>query len=400
MKTLNGIVLITFLTLLWSSCKKDEITEFDRKYSVIKIYNDTIGDPSNGSARIIAGNNRLYMTYGKGSIFINGNDVFTSKLLVTDLEGNFITTASLPDGLGLGDILVLDDGSVWIAAINPNDFSTSTIYLLHYTADASLISLDTIVPGFCATTGCVGFDLYYNLRLCRSVNGNPLLYGVFYDANSQNRGYMLECDSNGKELWSKALDHLIGGCIATADGGYLYNFGDNIAVQIGLTKCDAQGNVLWSNSNDAPGGNYNVRYLIPTIAGNFLELIYYWNGANYVTDLYQLDSNGDTLNSIQLGKSTGHFVNALISRDDGSIFTIANDLYEGSVSSNGLFDQFNTYYTELDADLKIKNNDYFQQLSTDLIVSACKMPDGRIACFGIYQSFHRDYYKPELIIIN
>jgi len=382
------------------SCKKDSLTTSDSVFSLMRVFDDTLGDPSSAATRIIAGNNRIFMAYGRGSIYVAGDNIYHTTLLVTDNKGNLINRDTLPVGLTTGDLLVLDDGSLLIAAYYLADGYNNNIYLFHYNENGEKISVNALVPDFLNSTGFRGYELYNAVHLNRSINGNPLLCGAFFDSTYYVRGYMLECDVNGNQLWSKTIYGVIYDCIATSDG-YLYTM-PYAASTISLVKTNATGDSLWAKTYAIPTTySINPKQIIRSANGNYMFSVNPDQGYYSPFVMIQTNENGDSLSSIVIGKEGEfHYSGGLVPRADGGVFAIMNGGWEGTFLPGGTFTRVNTEYADMNADLEIMKEGNFQKYTTDIITAACETSDGRIACFGIIQSYHQNYYKPELIIIN
>jgi hypothetical protein len=59
-----------------------------------------------------------------------------------------------------------------------------------------------------------------------------------------------------------------------------------------------------------------------------------------------------------------------------------------------------TDFVSVGASLDILDRFKFQDYTTDFILSSCITPEGKLACFGVMQSFKNEYYKPVLIQFN
>jgi hypothetical protein len=83
-------------------------------------------------------------------------------------------------------------------------------------------------------------------------------FGNFADYSST---YIIKLDENGNKLWEKAYSTTVGGltaqwaCPAHGDGGFLFGGGE-CGLKFYATRCDANGDVVWTHQFHALSGQY------------------------------------------------------------------------------------------------------------------------------------------------
>lgn len=118
-------------------------------------------------------------------------------------------------------------------------------------------------------------------------------------------------------------------------------------------------------------------------------------------NIYEINSMGDSVNAVALALDQ-NIATILLPENDGGSFVLMNThgsmIYSGG--GDGVFNQTNSMHMSLNSGLSIVDKGYFQTQTTDFITCACKTSDGKTACFGMIQSYNKNYYVPELIILN
>lgn len=405
------------------SCKKDTVKNINLGLNLIKVFDDSLAKADNESMRICAGKDRLYMTYGVANAlnYINGSiniEIARCKLMVTNNKGELIWKYSLPDNIEMGSLIELNDGGCLVAASNKNgyydNFNPKLLFLFRFTKNGQLYSTDSIsAPG--SATASTSFK---EQNLFQMPNGNILIYGSFfkYDASeNQDYGFACEYNLNGSVSWIKSYQYpfaannmstKLTGCQATADGGYIF-VGDinevltwNIAYsKIFVLKTNAVGDTIWTKFFNNKQSAW-CRNIIPSANGNFWFAFNSTINDKVIMNLYEVNSNGDSINSKTIDVNHPNYVSVILSKD-GGIFTLLNTVqYAIPYYQAFNYSQINTMYLQLKADLSISKKGTFQNSSNDLLVGACKTSEGSIACFGLMQTYMKGYYKPELIILK
>jgi len=260
-----------------------------------------------------------------------------------------------------------------------------------------------------------------------SVAGNNLIFGTFdaslSDADNYYRSFIIECDNSGNTFWAKQYyfpqsspeaTQLTDGVI-TPDGGYLFcGYITCTTSKFFLMKTDARGDTLWTKFYISGKMDATTNLITPYAAGTS-SLIALNNGnymlfngpsplgsdnsANQSAWIYTISSTGDSLNSTQINYQPGNYPAWAVKENSGNVFALMNLTNGLEYSGNGFIQQ-NANYVSLSPGLSILSQGYFQTRYTDYFQSLCLTSGGNIACFGMIQSLGKDYYKPELIIIN
>ena len=406
---LNLNLLSILVLLIITGCTKSDLPDLITSYNKVKLYDDTLPDPRNRALRIAAGNNRLFMNYCydfEKFQFVNGVSTIPppprNQWMITDNEGNLIKRDSFPTGLTMADVVFLNDNSIMAILYNAHSgFSGNNYELLyfHFDQNGQKISGDTLtLPAGITLTG-PSMDDHQLVHLIQSLNGNPFLYFETYDQQTYAQFSLAgELNTDGSFEWYKTYaDIKITGGISTQDGGYIFvgsDVGDYYNTLPGfafIMKTTADGDSLWTKTYDALNPA-NVKIT----AGDNGNYFFCFNDVDFL--VYEVNATGDSLNAFVINEVGTNLPAAIVSKD-GGVFTLINKDLTIYVAAS-LTDQVNTHFICLDAGLNITQKGLFQKETSDMIFACCKTSVGKIACFGIIQSYNRRYYKPELIIVN
>jgi hypothetical protein len=376
---------MALLFLFFGSCKKSDDTVANSRYQLIKVLDDKISEIQNSNYMLAAGSDRYYLIYQVDLL----NET-RSVLVVTDRSGTVVNRDTLPSGINISDVTVLDDGSAWVAGYL---FCCPNVYVFHYDQDAIRLALYNVyIPGIDL------LSLYGGPRLGQSLNGNVIIFGNYFSSSGFTPyGYMAEADQEGNVLWSKKLSEPISSCTATTDNGYLvasYVSDTTGGIDIYLVKTNATGDSLRANKIREHAVQAGIGNIVRT-AGNTYQVDYWEEQPSYVNTIVEANGNGDVLNSRSFDNARS---GQLISRNDGRTVLLLPP-YAFS-SSNAVTVRKSTVFITVDASLHLLERFDFQDVTTDYILSACNTPEGKVACFGVIQPQGGDYYKPVLIVLE
>ena len=424
----NGIAFLSFVLIVYSfcSCRKSELLFPDTGIRNLKVFDDTTASAENPSLKIAAGNNQLFMVYGNGapSILVGGA-IFTldhrAKIISTDLNGSLLWQHELDYNLDIGDVVALQDGGCILAAYDywgTTDHDQQHIYLTRFDAGGNKTLSDSItLPASLSTN-----YFLYPMGCCRAVNGNIILFGTIYDANdpvNSTKPYVGEYNLSGGWNWIKWYKFLsnasnesttITSGVATNDG-YLFTaianeYAPGSSSSALIFKTNFSGDSTWSMkqqaTKDAWVGNsavsYNGEIYFAYSLGDDGSS---QNDIDYTGFISHLDANGILLNSITVDAQSDNYITSISASGNGSVFALSNK-FGNTLFSYGdpIFTGEQTHYTRTGATLNRTGQGLLQTETNDLFPVACKLPDGRTACFGLLQTKSRTYYKPALMILE
>lgn len=422
--------IILSAAIFFSSCEKDQ--SIINGYSEAKIYDDPMASGENSSMKISAGKDRLYMVYGLGSAYfpyINGVG-FTNiaelqgKLMSTDLNGELLWRTTLPSGLAITTPVELSDGSCIVSGANLWGYSMNVdvknIYFFRFDKEGNQLSSDSLDlesdfgPDYNLT----------NLDILQANSGNILVYGTTTDYfTSATEGFAFEYNPNGTLVWFKKIlfrgisTTLIEHCIKTNDGGYSFlgvfpgnsSFGDPMLGKAILIKTDANCDSTWSQYYDY--FNVQVPYNIPFTStfvqmpgGNYrFCVIENTNGdyKKYRSFLYEVSNRGDSLKAFTIQEARNSYCPSIINDKNGNTLALINEYPVFLLPSfNGYFTQINSTNYTFNNDLNLVSKAPFQIQRSNILNTACTMPDGRTALFGLFGTNDYQSYKPGLLILN
>ncbi len=425
MKT-TELYLSVFTTLLifLNGCQKsDDLIE---KFKVIKVFDDPLASVNNLDAKIAAGTDRLYMSYGRGGFettpigtmtVVGYSHEYSINIMSTDNDGNLLWRTPMPkENINICGLLELDGNCLVIAKDNSYWFN-NTIYFFSFDGSGQLVSRDsTIFPGSITNNMYMAIN---SVNAFKALNGNIIVYGNYSD--NSNLAFVCEYTKNGILQWAKSHYHFpmvpdfgnqqafFSGGTPAHDGGYLFlgcansdSWATPLKYLITLFKISASGDSLWSKSFRHDDLNQNsMGNLIALSNGNYR--FYFISGVTKsIMNIYEINSNGDSVNATIVDILEQNKGTVLLPESDGGSFALMN-IYGNMINSGGgdaVFYQTNTMHLKFDNGLRVISRENFQTETTDFITTACKTSDGRTACFGMIQSYNRNYYQPELIILK
>jgi hypothetical protein len=320
------------------------------------------------------------MTYGHG----NPNwhpEAATVEILIADNDGKLIRHNSLPAGYNPVTLHALNDNSFLLAAYSQTQ--STMLHIFHFNNDGSQISHDSVQISNAAYTG----------NICSTQEGK-----IFVGYQDVNLNFFIsEIDIKGNIIWTKQTTNWFYCAMLTNDGGYLYNY---MGADSGfyIQKTNANGDSIWQKKFITRSGVFCT--LMAASGSNYRLGLYPDPNASYITEdpysVYEINQSGDSIKSTEISDDRFNIPQAMLESSDENTF-ILNYSYTGGWVSPA---KTNTHYVFLDSDLKITKRGAFQSFSNDKIGSAVKTSDGKIACFGLVQSFGKTSYKPCLIILN
>lgn len=418
------------LIILCISCKKNNIKESNIGYKNVKVFEDTLADIRNTSIHIAAGSEMIYMTYGvynsNNLVPFNGldfvtNNIYYANLLATDHAGNLIWKQKLPTGRVVSDILVLDDGTLITASNRTfdrwNQQTISYIYLVHFDKNGHIILEDSV--SF-ANTDINGFK---SVHLSRSINNNLIISGSFgYNGDPRiSVPFISEIDLNFNLIWERTTfeppfvnyerSASFSKGLQTPDGNYLFirDFPNASIADSALrvVKTNSTGDIIWSKPFNPGSMIENCNDFIQNTNGNYQFSFTTGNSLGYTSRVYEVNANGDSVNSVILSKDDIKMNYAIVPKDNGGVFAIMNNYSdeERTAGSNPnsnypVIDIMNATYVNVDSRLQIASAGLLQTETSDFFRSSCKLPSGQIACCGVIKSAGKSYYKPALIILK
>ena len=398
--TIPFIAICLCATTFLGSCTKSDLPEPGKSYHKVRLFDDTRPDPRNHSIRVAAANGKLLMTYGRtfeGGVFYNGAFLHPTgpdnAWILSDNDGNVIRQDTFPKGLAIGDAIVLPDNSFMIVTFidDPQwQMAYEGMQIMHLDVNGVMSAVDTIYPPTSHSISDV-----YAVHLFPSRNGNGILtFG--YQGDYTDATFYGEVNLQGDFLWYKEVtDIQLSGCAIT-DGGYLLVGGlfdlSTYSSDIQVRKVDPLGEPIWNKVIDCQdgqegplvaSGNGRYRLAFADITPDYTRQF---------STICEINSEGDILDSVSINFT----VSALMPRSDGGTFVLSSiERVYGNIT-----EQFNSYYVELDAGLHVTASGKFQEQSSDMLNAGCKMSDGKLACFGIAQTYDWRYYRPMLILVN
>jgi hypothetical protein len=254
-----------------------------------------------------------------------------------------------------------------------------------------------------------------NVCLIRAFNGNIIVSGAC-DCGQQSSGYVCEYDLNFNQIWYKGFYNPIERVLATENNNYLFiQQSDNDSSFIVL-KTNATGDSIWSKP--ISDNFYPISYVGYVYAPRCNDFVKNSNG-NYVVSvssrvssayqvefksyLYEINANGDLLNTTSSGFLNFNCNSALVPKKDGGLFVLMQSYlydYTSFLPSPQVFNEIHSGYASFDAELNLVSNRQIQSKTSDNLTAACNLPTGEIACFGLIKSEGKIYYKPVLIIVK
>lgn len=416
--------------LVHFGCKKNDSAAPVNAYNNMKVYDDTLADIRNESVHIAAGNGLLYMTYGVynsnnavsiAMLAYATNNIYYANLQATDYEGNLIWKHKLPTGRVVGDILILDDGTLVTASIQSFDHyypqPKPYIYLSHFDKSGQKILEDSVIL---TKPGIKGYN---TVHLSHSVNNNLMLSGEVVTSGGGAVPYAGEVDLNLNLLWDKtnyfALypgnSDQIGGftkSIKTPDGNYLFvRYYPQNDTGVVVMKINPAGDVIWKKPFTFIWGT-TCNDFIQNANGNYQLSITTSTGKGWASRIYEVNANGDSINSINVSAYDSQTNYGLVPKNDGSVFALyhpfpygwsVGNTYSSVITPNynyPVFDKAITYFVNIDSQQQPTSSGNFQSKTSDFFRASCKLPSGQIACFGVLQSANKSYYKPALLIFK
>ena len=399
------------LMLFMSSCTKSDL-EDGSGYNLVRLYDDTLPDPRNDAIHIAAADGRLLMTYGRTFsqiLFVNGAATFPPPAenvwMLTDDEGNLIRRDLFLTGLSIGDVTSLPDNSFFVVMYTgiPNLWGGPewTMQIMRIDPNGvmgpvSLLSIPTIHPP--------PYQSFYDILIRSVLNGNVLISFYYGGADGGSGSFVGEMNTQGSFLWHTEFDNRgVSGCVGTPDGGYMisgrwWDLNQNAGMYI--MKTNSTFDSTWSRFM-VPKTGTDGRVQVAS-AGNGNYWLNYVNSYNLTATSHLLEFNpaGEIVDSnFYMPDIAPYNINTVMLQHGSSGLYMS---YTNSISNVNsiILEKFNSAYATFDGELNITKQSFFQQQTSDIINSGCRMKDGRIACFGLIQSYDRRYYKPELIIIN
>lgn len=397
-----GLIAISF------GCKKSDTIDTDMGLSGIKVYDDTLASAKGDNGRIVSTADRIYMTYGLGTLDGWSTTYATKpaipKLNALDNKGNILWQKTLPTDISIKGILAMDDGGCLLAGVNVLEYPyVQNLFFYRYDRNGSEIITDSVpFPDG-------GSDALLNtFGLLRTANGNILVYGNFFENAYLLKNFASEYNLNLNLQWNQVYqfntESYMTGCTITPDGGYLfagYNQESIGLIQFGnisLIKTNASGDTLWTK-HFAPQERLYSNGFVALANGNYcLSYTYSINSGSaevgiQQTYLMELNEEGDSLNSARIDIAGQIYNPALVPLANGGVYALMN-----SGSSGGISKQNNTSTVILNASLTSNSGRFFQSQTNENFGAACYTSDGRIACSGLIQPYGKSYYKPVLLI--
>ncbi|MPL93170.1 hypothetical protein SDC9_39296 [bioreactor metagenome] len=298
---------------------------------------------SNGNYVIIG----TTSSYGEGS-----NDYYVIK---TNSIGDTIWTKTyggfLLDSPRRG-IATNDSGYAIIGRTQSFGEGTSSVYF---------VKIDSAENNqFSKTYG--GTGLNWGMSVKQTSDGGYILAGKTSSFSAQSQDvYLIKTNSSGDTLWTKyfgsANDDWANDVVQTPDNGYIitgtYNY-SGIAGDIFITKCDENGNILWTKTYSTVGDefmnsliNSNDGGILMTGATNYLSM------GDYDLYLMKADASGDTLWTRAYGGSGVDAGFGIQQTTDGGIISIGqtnsmgagnNDFYVIKTNNTGTLDNVDELY--------------------------------------------------------
>jgi hypothetical protein len=409
------LVCLAIISLLVNyGCKKSDSPISDMSLNKVKVYDDTLADIRNHSINIAAGSDQLYMTYGVGNalyfdflnglLYAGGFGEFNAKLMATDFDGNLKWIKELPANRMADDILVLDNGDVVVGTFTFGNFS-SELNLIRFDKNGEKI-VEVTAP---ISSGVTGVS---HICLVRAFNGNIIVSGAY--SGLPTGGYVCEYDLNFNQIWYKGFYNSIDRALATENNNYLFiqeSYNDS---SITVLKTNASGDSIWSKpiSNNFyqissagfyPGCNDFVKNSNGNYVVSVSSRVSYDFQAEIKSYLYEINANGDLLNSTSSSFLNFNCNAALVPKKAGGVFALMQSYlydYTSLQIPPEVFNEIHSGFAIFDEGLSLVSNRQMQSITSDHLTAACNLPTGEIACFGLIKSEGKIYYKPELIIVK
>ena len=409
------LVCLTIIVMIVNyGCKKSDSPISDMSLNKVKVYDDTLADIRNHSINIEAGSDQLYMTYGvgrglyfdylNGLLYAGGFDDFNARLMATDFEGNLKWIKELPANRMADDILVLDNGDVVVGTFTFGNFS-SELNLIRFDKNGEKI-VEVTAP---ISSGVTGVE---NICLIRAFNGNIIVSGAY--SGLPTTGYVCEYDLNFNQIWYKGFYNPIDRVLAIENNNYLFiqeSYNDSSII---VLKTNATGDSIWSkpisdnfyqisSAGFYPGCNDFVKNSNGNYVVSVSSRVSYDFQAEIKSYLYEINANGDLLNTTSSVFLNFNYNAAIVPKKDGGVFALMQSYLYDYTSLNTppqVFNEIHSGYARFDSGLSLISNKQIQSKTSDHLTAACNLPTDEIACFGLIKSEGKIYYKPELIIVK
>jgi hypothetical protein len=386
MNLVRSIFLIIFLAIVIIGCQESEIPDSFSLFKRVHLFDDSLANPAFYFEKIASSHDRMLMTYGHGS----PNDPVPQGIyyMITDNEGNVIKKDSMGYGLTFHALQAAPDGSFVLMATSS---VYSTVYYLHIDANGNQAGVDsTLLP--------LGYG-YFSSGL--SLQGNIIICA----GGDNSDGMIMECDFNGKLIWSRHTALPLSYGLRSSDNSYLFVYND-IDSTFKLFKTNSVGEPVWSKTFHTPffplvscfseNGNGNYRFCV-----NDTDT---WDknpNAPNALRVYEVNPSGDSVNRVNVNKTVVNFGGAMIQKNDEHTLILLNVFYnQFGFGRPTIPARQNTHYVILGKDLEIVDQGELQNQSNDLCSAVVKNSDGRIACYGLIQSFEVVYFKPVLFLAD
>jgi|GEM_PF-2451685 len=411
----TALAVCMVLLLCMNSCTQSDLPEPSSGHYRVRLYDDTLPDPRSHSIHIAAGDGRLLMTYGhtfEQMVMLAGNLTLpppsVNVYMLTDNEGNLLRKEMLPTGLTVADVVTLPDNS-FLLVLNTGvpELWGGPEWSLHFMRIDPNGAMGPEASLNAPTNHPQPYQQIRNIRLCPLPNGHALLYYYYTGADNGSAQFVGEMDTEGSFLWHKEFESLtIDDLAISRDGGYMVSAGIwNPVLQTSekfIMKMNSSFDSSWSSSIVPAQGAVGNFLIASKSNGNFwLTYAASHDGKSWYHVL-DMNAEGEIVDSSSYPLMINlqqYNMTSVISQHGASGLFISHSLIMGSFNES-VSNRFNTMYVTLDANLNIINKSVFQDQTSDMLNSGCRTSDGRIACFGLTQGYHRWYYKPELIIIN
>ena len=211
-----GLIVFVIAIISFMGCKKTDLA-LDNAISIhnIKVYDDTLA-ASYGPSRIIAGTDRLYMTYvhvlpevgGLGFIGSFPRTDFNTILMATDYEGAPLWKTTLPITEGdISGILELNNGNCLVVSLKYPAIGGVYIQFAVFDRNGQLASKDSI-PFPLPLNGLFNFNLIQFTNLAKAESGNFVLYGNLLEYGIGDFGFAIGYSANANLQWAKKYSHV------------------------------------------------------------------------------------------------------------------------------------------------------------------------------------------------
>ena len=430
------LIYFLLLGLLLDGCKKEDSLEINSQISGVKIYSEITAGTENPSIKISVGKDRLYMTSGSSTIFgffVNGLAYLPTaqikiNLLCSDLDGNLLWSNELPKkGLTTSRLVELNDGSSIVVGTNNSGFvqgiNPKNIYIFRYNSSGEQLSVDSL---YLPSDLQVNYNSFISLDILSRENGNILMYGTVSDETTYNSiSFAVEYDVNNGIQWGKRItinefsSSVLYSCVPTKDGGYIFYghlaansiTGSAYSSKAFLAKTDVNCDTTWTRWYDY--FNFQVPYpgvslysnVIETSSGGFCFSATEFSDdsyENYRSKIYEVDNKGDSISAVTLQPSSTTFCPLLMNVNSNTIHAFVYDRVVPFAEplNDGVFTQINSETYVFGNKLKLLSKAPIQNFRGDLILDACKLPNGKIAQYGIFNNQKKTGYNPGIIFIK